>query len=344
MLFRPGAFALALPLLAAVAPPAHAAVGLQHLTIPDPQGAPIEIGVWYPTDATPTLKKVELGPAPLAPNAPVKGSGLPLVVISHGTGGSFVGHSDTAEALAEAGFVAAALTHTGDNWRDHSRSAQIWDRPRQLTVLVDYMLRAWPAHDQLDPARIGAFGFSAGGFTVLAAAGGDADFSAVRPHCREHPEAFECHLVATSKGSPSAIPALAHDPRIRAIVVAAPALGYTFDRRGLAGVRLPVQLWRAENDHVLQHPYYAEAVRAALPTEPETHVVAGADHYDFLQPCSESLAKWLAARAPEICRSAPGFDRTAFHADFDREIVAFFQRTLAPVTAAAASPADPAKR
>ena len=35
---------------------------------------------------------------------------------------------------------------------------------------------------------------------------------------------------------------------------------------------------------------------------------------------------------------------SAFHADFDREIVAFFQRTLAPVTAAAASPADPAKR
>lgn len=86
----------------------------------------------------------------------------------------------------------------------------------------------------------------------------------------------------------------------------------------------PVQLWRAEDDQVLPHPYYAEAVRLALPTPPETHVVADAGHYDFLKPCSADLA----TRMPAICTSKPGFDRAAFHERFDHDIVAFFKRTL----------------
>ncbi len=116
-----------------------------------------------------------------------------------------------------------------------------------------------------------------------------------------------------------------HDPRIKAIVSAAPALGFAFGSKGLAAVVQPVQLWRAEDDQVLPQPYYAEAVRLALPQPPETHVVADAGHYDFLKPCSAKLA----ARMPAICTSKPGFDRAAFHERFDRDIVAFFTRTLA---------------
>ena len=40
---------------------------------------------------------------------------LPLVVFSHGTAGWFGGHHDTAAALADAGFVVAAINHSGDN-------------------------------------------------------------------------------------------------------------------------------------------------------------------------------------------------------------------------------------
>jgi predicted dienelactone hydrolase len=38
----------------------------------------------------------------------VIGRGLPLVVVSQGSDGSFAGHYDTALALAEVGFVVAA--------------------------------------------------------------------------------------------------------------------------------------------------------------------------------------------------------------------------------------------
>jgi predicted dienelactone hydrolase len=307
---------------------AHAAVGFQHFTIPDPDGPPIEVGVWYPTDAAPSPTRVELFSEPMAKDGPVKGRGLPLVVISHGNGGSYAGHVDTAVALAEAGFVAAAVTHTGDNWRDQKAATRVWERPRHLKLLTDYMLGAWSDHDRLDADKVGAFGFSAGGLTVLAAAGGEPDLSKVAEHCKAHPDFFECGLVIRlSRQFLAAVPpgiVWTHDTRIKAVVSAAPALGYTFDRAGLAGVRQPLQLWRGENDAVLPHPYYAEAVRLALPTPPETHVVPGAGHYDFLAPCSPELAKVNAM----ICASAPGFDRGAFHAAFNRDVVAFFVRSL----------------
>jgi predicted dienelactone hydrolase len=247
-------------------------------------------------------------------------------VISHGNGGSFAGHHDTAMALAQAGFVVAALTHSGDNWRDQSQATRIWERPRQLKVLTDYMLSSWPERGRLDPQRVGAFGFSAGAFTVLIAAGGEADLSTLGPHCRAHPEFFDCRLVARAHASVPAHPTWTRDPRIKAVVAAAPALGFAFGRQGLASVHQPLQLWRAANDEVLPQPYYADAVRRDLPTPPETHVVDRAGHYDFLAPCSPELA----SRAASICASAQGFDRAAFHTQLNREVVAFFKRTLSP--------------
>jgi predicted dienelactone hydrolase len=61
-----------------------------------------------------------------------------------------------------------------------------------------------------------------------------------------------------------------------------------------------------------------------LPVAPLYTVVANAGHYDFLAPCSAALAK----SSPVLCRSDPGFDRTAFHVTFDRSVVAFFVKTL----------------
>jgi len=304
---------------------AHAA-GFQQGTAADPNGKPIVIGIWYPSQATP--KPVAMGPMTMtaAINAPVNGKALPMVVMSHGTGGSYLGHLDTAIALADAGFVVVAMNHTGDNYADQSRSVDIMDRPRQVSRVIDHMLATWEGHAAIDPQRIGMFGFSAGGFTTLAIIGGVPDFTKIAPMCRQYPGDFACQLVAKSE-SPVVAPAAVAvaDARVKAAVVAAPALGFTFSPDGLKNVKVPVQLWRAENDVIVPHPRYAEAVRLALPQAPEYHVVPNAGHFDFLAPCGEALA----SRVPAICTSAAGFDRAAFHVGFDVEVVKFFEKTLA---------------
>lgn len=185
------------------------------------------------------------------------------------------------------------------------------------------MLTDWPGHAAVDPTRIGAFGFSAGGFTVLAAAGGRPDLGRFASHCADHPSFFDCMLL---KAQPRPVnpgwPDL-RDARLGAVVIAAPALGFAFDRDGLSAVRIPVQLWRADEDHILPPPYYADAVRAALPTPPEFHTAPGAGHFDFLTPCTDPRAM------PQICQSSPGFDRVSFHTHFNAEVVRFFTVKLA---------------
>lgn len=282
-----------------------------------------EVGVWYPASGTPVHQRLGLYGQNVVPGAPVPDKRHPLIVISHGTGGDFAGHVDTAVALARAGFIVAALTHPGDNWRDNSRATRIEGRPAALSATISYMLQAWPGRAAIDPDRIGAFGFSAGGFTVLAAAGGRPDLASLANHCRQQPTFYDCTLLKTQpRPSPAPWPSL-RDSRIKAIVVAAPALGFTFDRAGLADVTMPVQLWRADDDHILPAPFYADAVKAALPRQPEFHSVPAAGHFDFLAPCADS------ASMPQLCRSAPSFDRIAFHQRFDEEVVRFFSKTLA---------------
>jgi predicted dienelactone hydrolase len=312
------------------APCAHAGnVGFVEVRLPNGAEKPLIVGIWYPTDAPASPQPLSTFVQTVAPGGAVAGRGLPLIVMSHGTGGWYDEHYDTALALAHAGFVVAAVSHTDDTYLDQHKAPQVWRRPAHIHLLIDYMLSAWPDHGRIDAGRVGMFGFSSGGVTTLVVAGGVPDLSLTPAHCAARPDFFECQLVKrfggfSAGGAHVPTSTWVHDARVKAAVVAAPALGYAFGPEGLSGVRIPIQLWRAEDDHILPHPYYAEAVRLALPQPPEFHVVANADHFDFLAPCSDRLRQ----QAPQICVSRPGFDRAAFHERFDAEVVRFFERTL----------------
>jgi predicted dienelactone hydrolase len=325
---RPRAVVLFVATLFAL--PAFAAdVGFEEVRIPNGNEAPLVAGIWYPTDSTATLHPLGNIQQNIAPGAPIVGSQLPLVVISHGGGGWYGAHYDTALALAKAGFVAAAVSHAGDTYDDQSGVLQLWRRPAQLHRLLDYMLDNWRGHEHLDAARIGAFGFSNGGFTVLVAAGGTPDLSTFAPFCDAHADQDLCtalqhagvDLHASTKVADSR---WIHDSRIKAIAIAAPAFGFAFSRAGLSDVRVPVQIWSAADDRHQPHPYYDEAVRENLPRAPDYRSVADAGHYDFLPPCDARLAR----QRPEICASLPGFDRAKFHEQLNADLVRYFQTTL----------------
>ncbi|WP_233800873.1 alpha/beta hydrolase family protein [Paraburkholderia sp. HP33-1] len=319
----------ALLALVPAAPVLAADVGFEEVDIPNGAEPPLTAGIWYPTTAPAAPRTLGNVTQTVAPDAPIVGQHLPLVVLSHGGAGWYGGHYDTALALARAGFVAAAVSHAGDTFDDQSRVLELWRRPAQLHRLVDYMLDAWRGHEQLDADRVGAFGFSNGGFTALVAAGGIPDLSTIAPFCEAHPDHDLCEAlrhadVDVDFGAHVPAGAWVHDSRIKAVVIAAPSFGFAFGRAGLSGVRAPVQLWSAAEDRHQPHPWYDEPVRDDLPHAPTWHVVANAGHYDFLPPCDARLARMR----PEICDSKPGFDRAAFHERFNAAVVQFFEAML----------------
>lgn len=152
----------------------HAA-GIQALTVPADGSSPALSGaVWYPCAEAPTAIQLGSFVVSATKDCPIAGTKLPLVVISHGRTGSFLGHRDTAQALADAGFVVAAISHPGDNARDSSRSNELSafvERPADIKRLVDHLLGAWGDASAIDADRIGLFGFSRGGYTGLVVVG-----------------------------------------------------------------------------------------------------------------------------------------------------------------------------
>jgi len=87
--------------------------GFRQLQVPDPPGKPLVVGIWYPSSGQPSTQALGAFQQDVVLNGPIAGTNLPVVFFSHGTAGSLGSHYDTAVALAQAGFVVVALTHTG---------------------------------------------------------------------------------------------------------------------------------------------------------------------------------------------------------------------------------------
>ncbi|CCD97734.1 prolyl oligopeptidase family serine peptidase [Bradyrhizobium sp. STM 3809] len=164
------------------------AAGVRNFDISaGPAGPAIRLLVWTPCPEPPHDMDARGATFFAVPGCSVTSERLPLVVISHGRRGWFGGHQDTAAALADAGFVVAALNHPGDTWRDTSRTdslSVLVERPADIGRVIDYMLDGWPDAPRIDARHIGLYGFSFGGYTGLAVIGGQPDLRKGLPIAR----------------------------------------------------------------------------------------------------------------------------------------------------------------
>ncbi len=329
-LFVPMLLATATPALIFVTLPSPAIaadqvyrVGFEQAAISDPGHVPISAIIWYPTTAE--ARDVQVGPVAIkaAPGAPIAKPGLPMIVISHGTGAAAISHIDTAIALVEAGFIVVTPTHNGDNFQDESnvgKSAWFVDRSRHIVRAIDFMLGDWRGSSSVDKNKIGIFGFSAGATTALIAIGGEPDLGRLAPHCAKQPE-FVCRLFPASDTAVET-PSWSHDPRIAAAAIAAPGLGFLFGPGSLSKVKAPVQVWAGSDDEIVPYASNTDNVRSLLPKTAEYREVPRAGHLSFLSPCPDPNVM------PAICTDKPGFDRAAFHAELNAALIAFFRKQL----------------
>lgn len=324
-------FALSAGLLAVIPHSGAAlAAGFENAVAPGP--APVEIGIWYPSQAEPPDEPNTPFRQALALGADIDGTRLPLVLLSHGDGGWMGGHAATGLALARAGFVAVGLNHPGNNYEDESATPSTWmrTRPRDITRVIDFMLDDWRGAPRLDAAGIGVFGFSAGGYTALVAAGARPNIQRMIRHCETDPGEFVCHtgMVAEIAASDLVEGAVdwKRDPRIAAISVAAPGFGFAFDAADLSSVRAAVQLWSGGGDKRVPHISNVVPLRQALGDRVrETILVEEAGHFAFLAPCNPALETANPRIWQMVCVDAPGFDREAFHSDMNARVVDFFR-------------------
>ncbi len=310
--------------------------------------------VWYPAAADATETPQWFG----APNAQVYSAGnaapgaapapapalFPMIVMSHGTGGAALTMGWLGTALAARGYIAVAVNHPGNNATEPYTVQGFslwWERARDLSVVIDRMLAEPLFGKRIDARRIGAAGFSLGGYTMMAIAGGITERARLAEFCSSPGADASCQAPPEFPGIADKVAELAksdpafgealqregrsyRDPRIHAVFAMAPALGPAFTPQSLGEIAIPVEIVAGADDKIVPVSANAQRYAASLLNVRLTLFPGGVGHYTFLGSCN---AQGQAAQ-PALCADAPGVDREAIHAKTIALAATFFAANL----------------
>jgi len=333
-------------------------VAMRRFAPPEPydwRGAKIHAllaTVWYPAAPVAREEQQWIGP----PGAPLARAGraatdaslaaapnrFPLVVVSHGTGGSALAMAWLGTRLAAHGFIAVAVNHPGNDALEPYTAQGFtlwWLRARDLSAVIDGMLADPQFAARIDPRRIGAAGFSLGGYTVIEIAGGRSS-TALFDSCERDPHGRSCvsppefptlisrvvTLLKTDPGYRAAVRGAGssyRDPRVRAVFAIAPALGMVLTPDSLAGISIPVEIVAGSADAIepvtVNARYFAAHISGS-----RLIIFPGAGHYTFFASCTATGKK----SEPELCVDHAGIDRDQLHVRAAALASAFFSRYL----------------
>ena len=299
----------------------------------------LRIMVWYPAASGSPVRRIDYPPFEgigIAENAtPIPGR-RPLVVMSHGTGGSAASLAWIAGALAAQGYIVAAPNHPGNNALAPLTGDGFllwWERAADLGDVIDFMLADPVFAPVIDRERIGALGYSLGGYSVLALAGARTDRDGFLAFCRSAdadatctPPEMDGRLSQPSAGSAASLARSAgsfRDPRVRAVFAIAPALGKAFSKEGMIEVTVPVEIVAGDADVAVPPATNAQRIAGLLPSA-HLRMLPGAGHPTFLDLCLPDAA------APDLCRDGAGVDRAEIHRATVDLARAFFAGILGP--------------
>lgn len=308
----------------------------------------LAITVWYPAVDDAKETPLDIG----APGKPLFHSGSaaadaamapgrhPVVLLSHGFGGSARMMGWFGTALARAGYVVVAVDHPGNNGTGPITlpgAALWWERAEDLKAAWTAVRKDEGIAAHIESARLGVAGFSAGGFTALVAAGARADVPHYIAFCHAHPDDGVCRpqkeapeITGQTRehvfDDPVLKAQLVHAdeshavPGIKAVFAMSPALVQAIAPASFANIRVPVRFVVGSADIVAAPKTNADVAVAAIAGARLTSL-PGVGHYDFLGLCTE------AGRA-EVPQCAIAQPQEPTHARAIAEATALFKASL----------------
>ncbi|MCE0490725.1 alpha/beta fold hydrolase [Pantoea sp. Mb-10] len=325
--------------------PGYASVGFRQLTLDAQSSRPLPITLWYPTRASgppqATGENAAFYGESVIRNAEPEAGIHPLVLLSHGYGGSWRNLNWLAVALVAQGYSVAAPDHPGTSSenRDPAAARALWHRPEDISRLLDALLQQPALAGRIDATRIAAMGHSLGGWTVMALAGARFSAPAFLADCHQHRAFSDCKL-AEKLGitSPENAPLLAanfRDGRIRAVVTLDAGVTRGFTKVTLSQMALPVLLLAAEKDAPdLPASLESGFLAAHLPpSRVQVYRVGGANHFSFMQRCKPEGAAIIERASPGdgmICHDGDARGRAVIHQAALARILPFLTAALAP--------------
>ncbi len=305
--------------------------------------------VWYPAQAGAEESPITLGPpgnslfevGSSAADAPAADGRWPVLLLSHGNGGTARMMGWFGTAMARAGYVVVAVDHPGNNGIDAMTAAGsilMWNRADDLAaawaaVQADPRLSA-----HVDAKRLGLVGYSAGGYTALVAAGARPDMARLVTFCKANPKDGVCapqlenpEFTFERRMALAAAPQIAlwvarsgedrRIPNVGAVFLMAPAIVQAFDPAELAKLDVPLSVVVGEADAVASPATNSQVIGEAN-DRTRLQLLPAVGHYDFLSECTPIGRE----RVGPLCESPA--DRAVTHQAAIQQAKAVFDAAL----------------
>ena len=333
-------------------------VGMRQLVIPaDDHGRRLSVTLWYPS--APGGQPVLVGDnglfkgTPVMRDAPQAVGRFPLVLLSHGSGGSAQSMSWLATELAEAGFIVAGPDHPGTTSGDSTPAdtPKLWQRRQDLSAVADRLITDPQWRGRVDGDRIGVVGFSIGGAAAMRIAGARTTLEAYARYCDAETR-WDCAWYAGGigfvNGARTKVDKLNlravdralfeqsdRDPRIKAAVMIDPGLAQAYDERSLAEVAIPMSFVNLGAPTTIPPGVIADQLASQTPKGTYA-TVTGAHHYSFLPECKDGAAAMLRSEGEEepLCGEPGERSRKDIHAELTRLIRTALRQGLGPAVPA----------
>ncbi len=324
---------------------ANDTIGFKETEIPDAGGdRPLHIGIWYPAgEKGPVAQvgenKVFYGVSAVI-NAKPDSDVHPLVVLSHGYSGSWRNLGWLAMELVHNGYIVAAPDHPGTTSFDRSpvRAAKLWERPRDLSRVIDALTMDQSLAGSIEETRIAAIGHSLGGWTVTAIGGARFSTEKSARDCKVQAGPQACALAAELgivQGIKSRLDGDLSDKRIGAVVSLDLGLAQGFTPESLAAFPVPALVINAGVDMV-DMPVKRESayLAATLPAaRSQMNEIPDATHYSFMQICKDGAVALIEEDEPgwgKVCKDGGTRSRDAIHREVADNILTFLAKALPP--------------
>ncbi|PRA79326.1 lipoprotein signal peptide [Ochrobactrum sp. MYb29] len=320
---------------------AHSAetVGFREVALDNENPRPLHVAIWYPTEeqaSTVTVgeNRVFYGISAVKEAIPDTGAHA-LVVLSHGYGGSWRNLNWLANELTQQGYIVAAPDHPGTTTfnKDADQAAKLWERPHDLSRVIDALTADPELAGRVDAQRIAVIGHSLGGWTVTALAGARFDTARFKKDCRIHTSPRACSLSAELGLGNRELEKEMSDPRIGAFVALDLGLARGLLPESLAGIHIPSLIISAGTDigdmpARLESGYLAEH----LPKSSSTYVeIPDAMHFSFMQLCKPGASALIEEDTPGdgiVCKDGGTRGREEIHREITFLVIGFLSKAL----------------
>jgi predicted dienelactone hydrolase len=298
-------------------------VGFRTATLPDAlNDRPVEMVVWYPSATTVKPKLITDNPvffsALAVRDAPPVAGEHPLVVLSHGVWGNWGNQTWLASALAQKGYIVAAVNHPGTTSKDRrpEAAAQLWLRPADLSRAIDAVMAQPEQFGAVAQRRVAVVGHSLGGWTALEIAGARFDPERFAEDCKAHPQLSSCTNYqrinpVSTPASKARLAADLSDKRVTAVVSLDLGLSRGMTDESLAALPIPTLVIAAgvPSEELPAELESADLARR-LPQASQRYVeISDATHFSFMAVCKPGAVALIEASSPGdgmICRDGEG--------------------------------------